>query len=153
MKAIKFIATLFVAATLFFACEPNTPTQDDTNTPNTEVTDSTATQEPEPEPEPEPAGAITVKAKVPATWTNTITVWVWPTGGNGSEAEAVKEGDWYVYTAAEDVVELNIIFKNGAGWNGDANQTVDITGLKESVCLQLESDGATKATYTNVDCE
>lgn len=147
MKAIKFIATLFVAATLFLACEPNTPTQDDTNTPNTEVTDSTATQE------PEPAGAITVKAKVPATWTNTITVWVWPTGGNGSEAEAVKEGDWYVYTAAEDVVELNIIFKNGAGWTGDANQTVDITGLKESVCLQLESDGATKATFVNVDCE
>ena len=137
MKAIKIFATLFVAVALFVACEPNTP--------NTEVTDST-TQEPE-------AVAITVKAKVPAAWTNEITVWVWPTGGEGSEATTVKEGDWYVYTAAEGVTELNIIFKNGAGWNGDANQTVDITGIKENTCLELESDGATKATFVNVDCE
>jgi hypothetical protein len=144
MKAIKIFATLFVAVALFVACEPNTSNTPDT--PNTEVTDSTTTQEPE-------AVAITVKAKVPAAWTNEITVWVWPTGGEGSEATTVKEGDWYVYTAAEGVTELNIIFKNGAGWNGDANQTVDITGIKENTCLELESDGATKATYVNVDCE
>jgi hypothetical protein len=144
MKAIKIFATLFVAVALFVACEPNTPNTPDT--PNTEVTDSTTTQEPE-------AVAITVKAKVPAAWTNEITVWVWPTGGEGSEATTVKEGDWYVYTAAEGVTELNIIFKNGAGWNGDANQTVDITGIKENTCLELESDGATKATFVNVDCE
>ena len=143
MKAIKIFATLFVAVALFVACEPNTPNTPDT--PNTEVTDST-TQEPE-------AVAITVKAKVPAAWTEKITVWVWPTGGDGAEADAVKEGDWYVYTAAEGVTELNIIFKNGAGWNGDANQTVDITGITENTCLELSSDGATKATYTNVDCE
>ena len=144
MKAIKIFATLFVAVALFAACEPNTPNTPDT--PNTEVTDSTTTQEPE-------AVAITVKAKVPAAWTEKITVWVWPTGGDGAEADAVKEGDWYVYTAAEGVTELNIIFKNGAGWNGDANQTVDITGITETTCLELASDGATKATYTNVDCE
>ena len=144
MKVIKIFATLFVAVALFVACEQNTPNTP--NTPNTEVTDSTTTQEPE-------AVAITVKAKVPAAWTEKITVWVWPTGGDGAEADAVKEGDWYVYTAAEDVTELNIIFKNGAGWNGDANQTVDIAGIKETTCLVLESDGATKATYTNVDCE
>jgi hypothetical protein len=144
MKAIKIFATLFVAVALFVACEPNTPNTPDT--PNTEVTDSTTTQEPE-------AVAITVKAKVPAAWTNEITVWVWPTGGEGSEATTVKEGDWYVYTAAEGVTELNIIFKNGAGWSGDANQTVDITGIKENTCLELESDGATKATFVNVDCE
>ena len=143
MKAIKIFATLFVAVALFAACEPNTPNTPDT--PNTEVTDST-TQEPE-------AVAITVKAKVPAAWTEKITVWVWPTGGDGAEADAVKEGDWYVYTAAEGITELNIIFKNGAGWNGDANQTVDITGITENTCLELSSDGATKATYTNVDCE
>ena len=110
----------------------------------------------EPSATPEEPGEtkdITVKAKVPAAWTEKITVWVWPTGGDGAEADAVKEGDWYVYTAAEDVTELNIIFKNGAGWNGDANQTVDITGIKENTCLELSSDGATKATYTNVDCE
>ena len=144
MKVIKIFAPLFVAVALFVACEQNTPNTP--NTPNTELTDSTTTQEPE-------AVAITVKAKVPAAWTEKNTVWVWPTGGDGAEADAVKEGDWYVYTAAEGVTELNIIFKNGEGWNGDANQTVDITGIKENTCLELSSDGATKATYVNVDCE
>ena len=95
---------------------------------------------------------ITVKAKVPAEWTNTITAWVWPTGGgDGQEVVPTKEGDWYVYT--HHCAELNIIFKNGEGWTGDANQTVDITGIQENTCLVLESDGATKATYTNVDCD
>ena len=146
MKAIKIFATLFVAVALFVACEPNTPNTPNTpDTPNTEVTDSTTTQEPE-------AVAITVKAKVPAAWTEKITVWVWPTGGDGAEADAVKEGDWYVYTAAEGVTELNIIFKNGEGWTGDANQTVDIT-VSENTCMEIESDGATKATFVNVDCE
>ena len=101
--------------------------------------------------EPKEEKDITVKAKVPAAWTNTITAWVWPTGGNGEEVTPVKEGDWYVYT--HHCAELNIIFKNGEGWNGDANQTVDITGIQENTCLELESDGATKATFVNVDCE
>ena len=100
--------------------------------------------------EPKEEKDITVKAKVPAAWTNTITAWVWPTGGNGEEVVPVKEGDWYVYT--HHCAELNIIFKNGEGWNGDANQTVDIT-VSENTCLELESDGATKATFVNVDCE
>ena len=104
----------------------------------------------EPE-EPKEEKDITVKAKVPAAWTNTITAWVWPTGGEGQEVVPTQEGDWYVYT--HHCAELNIIFKNGEGWTGDANQTVDITGLTENTCLVLESDGATKATYTNVDCE
>ena len=101
--------------------------------------------------EPKEEKDITVKAKVPAAWTNTITAWVWPTGGEGQEVTPTKEGDWYVYT--HHCAELNIIFKNGEGWNGDANQTVDITGIQENTCLELSSDGATKATYTNVDCE
>jgi hypothetical protein len=101
--------------------------------------------------EPGEAKDITVKAKVPAAWTNTITAWVWPTGGEGKEVVPTKEGDWYVVT--ENCSELNIIFKNGEGWNGDANQTVDIAGIKENTCLELASDGATKATFTNVDCE
>ena len=100
--------------------------------------------------EPKEEKDITVKAKVPAAWTNTITAWVWPTGGNGEEVVPTKEGDWYVYT--HHCAELNIIFKNGEGWNGDANQTVDIT-VSENTCMELESDGATKATYVNVDCE
>lgn len=101
--------------------------------------------------EPKEEKDITVKAKVPAAWTNTITAWVWPTGGDGQEVVPTKEGDWYVYT--HHCAELNIIFKNGEGWTGDANQTVDITGIQENTCLELASDGATKATYTNVDCE
>ena len=110
-----------------------------------------APENPETPETPGEAKDITVKAKVPAAWTNTITVWVWPTGGEGKEVTPTKVGDWYVYT--EKCAELNIIFKNGEGWTGDANQTVDITGIKENTCLVLTSDGATKATYTNVDCE
>ena len=108
-------------------------------------------EEPETPETPGEAKDITVKAKVPAAWTNGITAWVWPTGGEGQEVTPTKEGDWYVYT--HNCSELNIIFKNGAGWTGDANQTVDITGIKDNTCLQLASDGATKATYTVVDCQ
>ena len=99
--------------------------------------------------EPKEEKDITVKAKVPAAWTKTITAWVWPTGGEGKEVTPTKEGDWYVYT--EHCAELNIIFKNGAGWNGDANQTVDIT-VSESTCIEITA-GTNKATYTIVDCE
>lgn len=99
---------------------------------------------------PGEAKDITVKAKVPAAWTNTITAWVWPTGGEGKEVTPTKEGDWYVYT--ENCVELNIIFKNGEGWNGDANQTVDLK-YSDNACIELVSDGATKATANVVDCQ
>ena len=101
-------------------------------------------------PEPGETKDITVKAKVPAEWTDQITAWVWPTGGAGTEVIPTKDGDWYVVT--ENCAELNIIFKNGAGWNGDANQTVDIAGIKENTCVAIATDGATKATYTVVDC-
>ena len=93
---------------------------------------------------------ITVKAKVPATWTETITAWVWPTGGDGQEVVPTKEGDWYVYT--RNCAELNIIFKNGAGWTGNANQTVDMT-FTENACVEITSNGAKLATYTNVECD
>ena len=94
---------------------------------------------------------ITVKAKVPAAWTDTITAWVWPTGGEGQEVVPTKSGDWYVYT--HNCAELNIIFKNGHGWNGDKNQTVDITGIKEDACFQLAQEGDAKATATAVECQ
>ena len=100
--------------------------------------------------EPKEEKDITVKAKVPADWTNTITAWVWATGMDGNEVVPTKEGDWYVFSHYG--TDLNIIFKNGEGWNGDANQTVDMT-FTESTCIVIESDGATKATYVNVDCE
>ena len=92
---------------------------------------------------------ITVKAQVPATWTNTITAWVWPTGGEGKEVVPTKEGNWYVVT--ENCTELNVIFKNGEGWNGDANQTVDMK-FTENTCISITA-GVGKATYTVVDCE
>ena len=93
---------------------------------------------------------ITVKAKVPATWTNTITAWVWPTGGEGQEVTPTKQGDWYVYT--HNCAELNIIFKNGAGWNGNTNQTEDLK-YSENTCIVLAQEGDAKATATAVDCE
>ena len=93
---------------------------------------------------------ITVKAQVPAAWTDTITAWVWATGEEGAEVVPTKDGDWYVYTL--NCNELNIIFKNGHGWNGDKNQTEDLKGIRESVCYQLAQEGDAKATATAVDC-
>ena len=112
-------------------------------------------EEPEPTPDPEepetPATGITVKAKMPAHWNNTITAWVWADGMEGTAVTPTKEGDWYVVT--EDVASLNIIFRNGTDWNGDANQTVDITGITANTCYQLAQSGGAKATATVVDCE
>ena len=101
-------------------------------------------------PNPSEPKDITVKAKVPATWTETITAWVWATGEEGAEVVPTKDGDWYVYTL--NCNELNIIFKNGQGWTGDKNQTVDLTGIRESVCYELAQEGDAKATATSVDC-
>ena len=97
------------------------------------------------------ATPIVVKAKVPTTWTDQITVWVWATGGEGSESVTTKDGDWHVYTHSNSD-EFNIIFKNGTGWNGDANQSEDITGISKNTCLEIVA-GTGKATYTIVDCE
>ena len=100
-----------------------------------------------------PTKDITVKAKAPAGWTNDLTAYVWGTCVNveGGVVPCKKEGDWWVATV--NCNTLNIIFRNGPDWSGDANQTVDITGLTENTCVELASDGATKATFTNVDCE
>ena len=96
---------------------------------------------------------ITVKAVVPGAWENTITAWVWPTGGEGKEVTPTKDGNWYVVT--ENCIELNVIFKNGTGWNGDANQTVNIEGVSENACYQisaLNKEGG-KCSVTKVDCD
>ena len=107
--------------------------------------------DPNPEdPKPEdPKEGITVKALMPAHWTNTITAWVWPEGGEGRVVTPSKDGDWYVVT--EDTEVLNIIFRNGTDWTGDANQTVDMT-FTANTCIQLSQSGDVKATYTVVDC-
>ena len=100
-------------------------------------------------PDPGETKDITIKAKVPAEWTNQITAWVWATGLEGQEAIPTREGEWYVYTHTG--TELNIIFKNGAGWNGDTNQTVDMY-FTESACVEIIA-GEGKATYELVDCD
>ena len=95
-------------------------------------------------------GQITVKAQVPADWTDDIYVWVWPTGGAGTEYPATKEGDFWTYTHDGD--DVNIIFKNGQGWQGWYYQTEDMT-FSEDACIQLTADVyGGKATYQVVDC-
>ena len=95
---------------------------------------------------------ITVKAKVPYYWTDVITVWVWYDGEPGREEPTTKEGDWYVYQ--QEGSELNIIFKNGFGWQGSYYQTADITGLKpgETYCYLLP-EGENLCVPNLVDCE
>ena len=121
---------------------------DRTYAENDVVASWAAIYNPNPTVEPETKD-ITVKAKVPAAWTDQITAWVWYTGEAGKEVVPTQEGDWYVVTETCD--KLNIIFKNGAGWNGDANQTVDMT-FAESTCVEITA-GEGKATFTAVDCE
>ena len=118
---------------------------DGSNTPNNPNDD------PDDSDDPIVITGVTVKAKVPAHWIDLITVWVWPTGGEGEEFIPVREGDWYVYTHTAGT-ELNIIFKNGFGWTGAHNQTVDITGITQNTCIKIEQEGSGKAIYTIVDC-
>ncbi len=93
---------------------------------------------------------ITIKAMMPSNWGNTISAWTWTDGSNGSWASLTKEGSWYSYTST--VSPLNIVFVNGSNWSTDQNQTVDIT-LTESSCIQINSNGTGKRTYTIIDCE
>ena len=122
------------------------------------VTWSTYTPaEPEPEPEPVETHDITVKAKYPATWTaGKAAIHFWGTGvaSPGTPAAMTKDGDWWTYTVTgvPTTSELSVIFINGDGWNGDANQTVDITGINESTCYQVTA-GSGKALAAKADCE
>ena len=102
------------------------------------------------DPEEPGDGTIVIKAKVPSTWTDDIMVWVWPTGGNGAEYATTKEGDWYVYTHHGE--EVNIIFKNGSGWQEIEYQTIDMK-FNKSVCLEIISNINNKADYLTVDCK
>ena len=105
--------------------------------------------DPDPNPNPDPQG-ITIKAKMPAHWTNTITAWVWNDGQEGSWKNPTKQGEWYVIT--ENGNKVNIIFVNGTNWNGNSNQTEDMT-FTSSTCIQLHQSGDAKATYTIVECQ
>ena len=102
--------------------------------------------------EPDAVGLITVKAKVPSDWTDEIMVWVWYDGEDGREEPTTQEGDWYVYQ--QEGSELNIIFKNGYGWQGYYYQTADITGLQpgEPYCYQIPEGESLPVPYL-VDCD
>ena len=87
---------------------------------------------------------------MPAHWTSTITAWVWSDGQEGAWKSPTKQGDWYAIT--ENDSKVNIIFVNGTNWNGNANQTEDMT-FHSSTCIQLSQSGDAKARYTIVDCQ
>ena len=44
-----------------------------------------------------------------------------------------------------------IIFRNGASWNGDSNQTADMR-FEDNACIQLQYNANAKASYINIDC-
>ncbi len=96
-----------------------------------------------------PESTITIKAKMPSNWGSTISAWAWTEGSEGNWVTLAKEGEWYSYTTTEN--PLNIVFINGTTWNGDNNQTIDIT-TSESMCIQIGSNTSGKRTYTTIDC-
>ena len=87
----------------------------------------------------DPTAPITVKAKMPAGAEGPFNAWVWPTGGDGAWQTLTKEGDWYVYTAAADVKELNIIYIEGTDWSDKKWQTADLKTVV-STCWQIKDD-------------
>ena len=66
---------------------------------------------------------------MPAGAEGPFNAWVWPTGGDGAWQALTKEGDWYVYTAAADVKELNIIYIEGTSWDDKKWQTADLKAV------------------------
>ena len=92
---------------------------------------------------------IIVRAKVPSSWTETIYVWIWGDGIETNEHIAMKQGDWFVFK--HDGQSLNIIFKEGENWRGNALQSEDIK-TTQSACYILTQEGDEKAKDTQVDC-
>ena len=98
------------------------------------------------------AGAkdITVKATLPKHWTNTITAYVWVEGASSKVVTPTREGDYYVVT--DYCEQLNIIFRNGTDWSGDANQTVDICLTRDAI-IEVVQSGSSKATFNVIEQE
>lgn len=93
---------------------------------------------------------IVIKAKVPDSWTD-VYVYLWDTDGvENGEYKASKVGDWYVYTYFGK--SLNIIYKEGKGWNGHPYQSEDLK-TDRSGCYVLTQEGEDKAKFNEVDCE
>ena len=93
---------------------------------------------------------IVIKAKVPDFWTD-VYVYLWNTDGvENGEYKASKVGDWYVYTYFGK--SLNIIFKEGQGWNGHPYQSEDLK-TDRSGCYVITQEGENKGVFNEVDCE
>lgn len=93
---------------------------------------------------------IVIKAKVPDFWTD-VYVYLWDTDGvENGEYKASKVGDWYVYTYFGK--SLNIIFKEGQGWNGHPYQSEDLK-TDRSGCYVITQEGENKGVFNEVDCE
>jgi len=93
---------------------------------------------------------IVIKAKVPEHWTN-VYVYLWDTEGvESGDYKAKKVGDWYVYTYFGK--SLNIIFKDGKGWNGYPYQSEDLK-TNRSGCYLITQEGDKKGVFNEVDCE
>ena len=93
---------------------------------------------------------IVIKAKVPDFWTD-VYVYLWDTDGvENGEYKASKVGDWYVYTYFGK--SLNIIYKEGKGWNGHPYQSEDLK-TDRSGCYVITQEGENKGVFNEVDCE
>lgn len=93
---------------------------------------------------------IVIKAKVPDFWTD-VYVYLWDTDGvENGEYKASKVGDWYVYTYFGK--SLNIIYKEGQGWNGHPYQSEDLK-TDRSGCYLITQEGENKGVFNEVDCE
>lgn len=93
---------------------------------------------------------IVIKAKVPDSWSD-VYVYLWDTDGvENGEYKASKVGDWYVYTYFGKA--LNIIFKEGKGWNGHPYQSEDLK-TDRSGCYVITQEGENKGVFNEVDCE
>ena len=103
---------------------------------------------------------IVVKVVAPEVWNSgTISIHYWGDGisETANPVATEKEGNWNKYTIKEvpEGTSVNVIFINGTGWNGNANQTANITGITEDKCFQISAktlDGEGKCTFTEVDC-
>ena len=93
---------------------------------------------------------IVIKAKVPDFWSD-VYVYLWDTDGvENGDYKASKVGDWYVYTYFGKA--LNIIFKEGKGWNGYPYQSEDLK-TDRSGCYVITQEGENKGVFNEVNCE
>ena len=60
-----------------------------------------------------------------------------------------QENGWYKYSTYDS--EANLIFVNGTTWNGDNNQTVDIS-LGSNTCIVLGDESSGKRSYRLSNC-